>query len=742
MQQAGIELILKENVSDKLGKLLPILEKMDKSFSKMNQTLSALENSQKRVDQQFKNIGRSVDSVTMKERGIRTLNTGVAGIGNAAAKSEGMVASLGKSLTTVIGTMAPLLAGLKALQAITAGIGEGLDFQSQVIGLGRTGISKTEQDALVKTSLDLGASGKYILSGKQFVEAARGALPVLGAGRVQEALPEFGRFTTAARQSNVKFDSPEMLSRFWELYGMRTPKDRNKFDSALLKTLQFSGIDASQLLQQSNIAGGALLGQDPITAMEQLAYFIKESSSGAGGGGRGRAGFMMRSLYQMISSGKVPVQTLELWRQHGLLPGIEKYITAKGRGHSYLIEDATGAHVLRSGSNTMADSAKVTTTAAKEYFLKERPQWLQQSATDELVFARQMVIMAAQAAGVQGKTPQELISGFSKLPDAAQKQYLSLATGGTMLSNTAVIQMAAGRYKKSFDIMKEGIEKAPGFSGMETGQTSIAQKWEQFTAQFETFADKFFNTPEILGLLNTTMDGLIDALKVLNGNVKNIIDFWFKPQSAGQQLGGSANVISNAIGFPMGPAGAKGPNMGRILWRDAKKNIGTALPAILAAAQRYGVDPVLAVATAMNESGLNPFSVGDHGTSFGLFQLHKGGELGKMSPTQAFDPMTNALTALSHFGGHPGKSGGALAAAAQRPANPAAYAKAVDALMPKAREIIVHNTINLDGKKIAEHTSHHIEKKQVKSLNRMSQATSGAGGAVTPSSYNAGGNQF
>lgn len=114
--------------------------------------------------------------------------------------------------------------------------------------------------------------------------------------------------------------------------------------------------------------------------------------------------------------------------------------------------------------------------------------------------------------------------------------------------------------------------------------------------------------------------------------------------------------------------------------------------AIVSRAQRYGIDPTLALATAMHESGLNPQAVGDNGTSFGLYQLHRGGELGNMTPDQAYIPDTNADTALSTMARfaaqNPNLSGGALAAAAQRPANPQAYAAAVDALLPQARALL------------------------------------------------------
>lgn len=91
--------------------------------------------------------------------------------------------------------------------------------------------------------------------------------------------------------------------------------------------------------------------------------------------------------------------------------------------------------------------------------------------------------------------------------------------------------------------------------------------------------------------------------------------------------------------------------------------------------------PNLAVATAIAESSLNPTAVGDNGTSYGLFQLHQGGELGNLSASQAFNPVTNSTTALSTMSqvaaANPGASAGQIAAAAQRPANPSAYASEV-----------------------------------------------------------------
>lgn len=94
------------------------------------------------------------------------------------------------------------------------------------------------------------------------------------------------------------------------------------------------------------------------------------------------------------------------------------------------------------------------------------------------------------------------------------------------------------------------------------------------------------------------------------------------------------------------------------------------------------------VATAAVETGgtFSPTSVGDQGTSLGLFQLHRGGELGNLTQTQAFDPVTNAKVAVSHiadvlqlYPSSPQTNLGVVAASAQRPANQTGYAASINA---------------------------------------------------------------
>jgi len=103
-------------------------------------------------------------------------------------------------------------------------------------------------------------------------------------------------------------------------------------------------------------------------------------------------------------------------------------------------------------------------------------------------------------------------------------------------------------------------------------------------------------------------------------------------------------------------------------------------------AAEYGVPAELALAVAQQESGFNPRAVGDNGNSFGLFQLNRNGLLKSsgLSQQQALDAETNARAGIRNLAAvarsMPGADYGAIAAAAQRPADRAGYAQRINAL--------------------------------------------------------------
>lgn len=70
------------------------------------------------------------------------------------------------------------------------------------------------------------------------------------------------------------------------------------------------------------------------------------------------------------------------------------------------------------------------------------------------------------------------------------------------------------------------------------------------------------------------------------------------------------------------------------------------------AASRYGIPAWIPKDIAMRESSLNPNTIGDYSTSFGLFQLHRGNGLGGNLPiSDLLDPATNTDIAVKNMTG-------------------------------------------------------------------------------------------
>ena len=72
---------------------------------------------------------------------------------------------------------------------------------------------------------------------------------------------------------------------------------------------------------------------------------------------------------------------------------------------------------------------------------------------------------------------------------------------------------------------------------------------------------------------------------------------------------------------------------------------------IIEEAKKVNLPEWIPLTIAEYESRLNPRSVGDNGTSFGLFQLHRGGGLAPdhLTDDELKDPRTNAQIAMPHL---------------------------------------------------------------------------------------------
>lgn len=730
MDKVGIELQLKQNLEAQLKVILPLMEKMNAYTQTLDKQLSQakgakeINNRLKEMNNHLKNVSKANQEV------VRTFKQfdGVSQSVNKATRNVGLFSQALKGIGGYLGPLTGLVGIYKVLQGLTAAASEGLDFQSKILGLGRKGFSTAEVQSIKNYALSSSASGSTILSPGEQIDAAAGALPILGHSKVRDAMPEYNRVATGLRQANIEMKSPEILSRFWELYAVpRTKQARESFDDQLYKVAVASGVDMSQLLYQSNVYGPGLIGRDPIKALTEVAYFAKESGAGlagAGGGGRGRAGFIARSMDTMISQGRVPQATLEMWHHLGRLPGIEKYMTAKGRGHSYLIEQGTGQHVLH-GTQRTADMGKITNTAFKEFLLNDRPAWMAEAGKDDEALIREMVLMSAQAAKITG-TPTEMMDQFFKLPDAKQKQLLSVVSGSNQLVSTGVMQYGGvGKYKTGVDIFQGSVAGVPA---MGAGPVSIQQKFEEFTAQFKSFADAFMNTPEVVKGLTDGMNGLIEIMKLLNANVEPLAK-WATGQTTFEKNLNPGHLLdtgtSHAGTHPLG-----GYTTGDLAhdWNRARK-------AVMRVGQQ-AVDllhltppPGLAFDTS-NTPTLLPSIITPSGkviknpTAAQIAQTNK--DIIQWQKKHGIPPAPEGTTGMMSYNGLGGSP---------------MHGHGNFFVPPPMINVTVNHETNLDGKTIAKHTTNHVTKALVKSGQTMRRGASKAGGSHTTGVLNSGGGQ-
>lgn len=113
-------------------------------------------------------------------------------------------------------------------------------------------------------------------------------------------------------------------------------------------------------------------------------------------------------------------------------------------------------------------------------------------------------------------------------------------------------------------------------------------------------------------------------------------------------------------------------------------------PRVIEAVRNATDDPTeqaVLLASSGVESGGRARAVGDGGTSFGAWQLHRGGRLTSsgLTPEQAQDPSIAVKPTLAEFRQFRTGDLGTWAARAQRPADPRGYAAKVNALVAQAR---------------------------------------------------------
>ena len=699
MESVGIELVLKQNLAAQLKTILPMLTKMNSQFTAINKSLGQMETFQNNANRGFQRMANQMQAVNAQSKGLQTINQHVKGVGQAATGATRQVGLLGTSLGGLMRTLGPLVGIYKIMQGVGAIGGAGLDFEKQVKSLQQSNLTPGFQRQLTDKSLQLGSSGKYAMSGADFIGAFKETRSV--SRSPQDALnnlPLIGEVDMKMRKINKDLAGQStILPRFFEKFAAYDDKSKRKIADALLKGEQYVGgtISPGQLLQQISTSGTSVVGADPYKMMIEQMYSIKESASGmhggGGSGGRGRGGVGQQAVDRMMNLGVLTPAQAEMMRQGGMLDGISAAGSTKG--HKFLIDSANaGKHVLTQGGGS--GSGRLKTSDVQAFLLKNRPAWMTAHANDTyqtgLDFAAGADILGGnKIPGSFMATRDAHIKHFGERPIPEQK-FLEgrVLSGMKMTGIDFLMERSVGAYKKSHDIFTAGIEGQPGLAA--TGATSVADRWEMMMKQFETFGNALGNSQEVISAANRVIDGLTVAIKALNDNVGPIAKFL-------------ANIAAPFVAPQQPPAEwVKEKTGGHVDYTGSRGGLPLAL-----ASKLPGYPGYLPQASKML---LDPPGGRQH--------------LGNMSLVPPPPPVTSLVDPT-------------LARAFNDPSrhDPSSLRMPPGAT-PKSTTI--QNNIYLDGKKIAEHTAHHVEKQQLKSARKMSYGGGRAGGSYTDQYHNAG----
>lgn len=144
----------------------------------------------------------------------------------------------------------------------------------------------------------------------------------------------------------------------------------------------------------------------------------------------------------------------------------------------------------------------------------------------------------------------------------------------------------------------------------------------------------------LAGIQKGVTDDLARFRTWIESNIGLAIPDWVK-SALGIQ---SPSTVMAKIGFDVTAGLAMGIKQGSSQVGGAVNDV---VGIIVKRAIAVGIDPLIALALAKAESGLNPNAIGDNGASVGLFQLHERGQGAGLSVAQRQNPEINATTFLT-----------------------------------------------------------------------------------------------
>jgi hypothetical protein len=706
MDKVGIELQLKQNVEMQLKTMLPLLERMNKHTQELEKQLQQAKGV-KAINQQLQIMTNHLKAVGQANRNLVSIVHQLNQVGNQAARASQKVGLLHRAFRGVLGApmaLAGMLGTFGSIYTVGNMFSKGMDFEQQVKSLQLAGLNPQQLKAAQETAKRTAADTRYITTPTEILESIRIGTAITR--RPDEAIkmaPLSAMFNRAMRQIHAPGADEHNLSEFAykmaEQLGVRDEtRMKTLMDDLTKAEIAFAGqLDMQKLTQQLAMTRTAKYGADVLPLLIQLGHIITEVGTSGGGTAGARAGMQIQALSRILAQGTMTQAVATRFGQLGLIGGYDQALAAKQKsGHTVLIDTMTGERVLKSGSGsttpphlTKAEIGQliVTGLVGRDLAIKDTPAWVDKYLVPAINKAEHVDLYSLARGGQDDRT--KAVGVLTKWLAGTQLNAQDLLTQLILQRQIFTGQLTAA-------------QQAPGMDKVMQQQMSMRNNLEQLQKAWDTFSITLTTNDQVVKMVNLTFKTLTGLLTDLSKSIGPMMDFIHEITNPGQtihNLGSVAQPLSAIGSLAANNINQQIHHQATRLWHQG-----------LAAGRSAGLVPAPGMLKMITQGA--------------KFLIPAPPPMAHGAPVMMPQDFTQwPLQRQQQW----------------------MFSHPPDMTLPKVSNDAVHVTVNhttmLDGKKIAEHTSHHVEKRQMKAAQRMSLATSGAGGSHTPSSYNAGGNQ-
>lgn len=548
----GIELELKENVTTKLERMIPMVERLQRAFNRLDTNMSTSEGI-KRTNAQLDMMNSKLKKVQQTSGEMRSIGNTFNNLGNSAHSASKKVGALSGAIRQIGSTLkdAAIFGGIFGAIGLTAeGIKKGANFQQAVGSLAFQGYSSEQQERIQSMALDV--SKKRLMSPTEAVDYVKLAATTLPKETAIGTLGIAADFQTAMRKLNVKNALEENVSEEFlksaEQMTYRTPSLMKMWAEKITKMEVAAGgkVPISTIKQQTFRAGAAKFGADPDAFLAQLGFISAQSSGAKGGSGsQGSVGVMMQAVQSNLFSGRMALAQAQALADIGLLDGWEQAkpkIVAKmlakhhkGAAHGRTINKLSTSMAMgadgqmhmgntfgqqvtftRGGGSTFQPEAKLTTTAMKEYGVRVAGADIAQKYGG-IGWAEQVLIPALERHHKMQPGTFFNMADDPNMKVKAMEMLVPIFGPARITLQRMMDELLIGH--KQWLQFEENMKKAPGMAEIvnKFDDRLIVTKFNQMLHAWESFTDRVFADKAVLKVASDWIDTFTKAINAMNG---------------------------------------------------------------------------------------------------------------------------------------------------------------------------------------------------------------------------------